>query len=187
MAYCYEEVTPSAGANPKTNGWYEYSAVNVMYFPTTDTTVQNGKTYYAKISGYLVKIGSYTVPFKYIKADTYQCVWSVVDFDSYRDANGELHRDAVSDRRIMKVEWETPDMDDNALQDLLSHIKSQFTDAVSKTCTVEAYMPEEGTYKTDTCYMTSDVNFSIRYARTGELRYNPVRFAFIGYGTSNAT
>lgn len=152
-------------------------------------------------NGYLIKLGTgldvYTIPLKYIKADTYSCVWSVVEFDSYRDANGELHRDAVSDRRIMKVEFETPDMSEAELQELLAGVRGAFSSAVTKTCRVEAYMPETGQYKVDKCYLTSDVNISIRYAEenrvvdgntiVGKIRYNPIRFAFIGYGTSSAT
>jgi len=192
MAYVsYTAVTPSVGDNPKSNGWYEYDSVNALYFRTSDTTVQNGKTYYNRSNGYLVKLGSggsaYTIPLKYIKADTYKCVWSVTDVDSYRDANGELHRDGVLDRRIMKVEFETPDLDDVDLQKLLSGIKGAYISAVAKSCNVTAYMPEEGAYKTDKCYLTSDVNIQIRYADNGKLRYDPIRFAFIGYGTSSAT
>lgn len=134
-------------------------------------------------NGYLVKVGTYTIPFKFIKYETFQAVWEVVDFDSYRDADGELHRDAVSERRIMKVEWETPDMSDSEIRTLISNIQSQFISDVAKSCNVTAYMPEEGEYKTDKCYLTSDVNFSIRYADANGIRYNPVRFAFIGYGT----
>ena len=137
-------------------------------------------------AGYLVKVGSYTVPLKYIKYETFQAVWSVVDFDSYRDANGQLHRDAVSDRRTLKVEWETPDMSEAEIRTLLSSIKAQFTNAKAKECTVTAWMPEEGVYKTDKCYLTSDVNFTIRYADANGLRYDPVRFAFIGYNTNLA-
>ena len=137
-------------------------------------------------SGYLVKVGSYTIPFKYIKYETFQADWSVVDFDSYRDGYGELHRDAVSDRRILKVEFETPDISDTDFDTLMSNIRAQFTDATSKSCVVTAWMPEEGAYKSDTCYLTSDVNVTIRYADANGLRYDPVRLAFIGYGTENA-
>jgi len=188
MAYVtYTAITPVGTENPKSLGWYEYNSVTHVYYLTTDTTVQVGTTYYTRNNGYLVKIGTYTVPFKFIKAESYSCVWSVVDFDSYRDANGELHRDAVSDRRTMKVEWETPDMSDTEIAELLTNIKSQFISAVAKSCNVTAFMPEEQAYKSDTCYLTSDVNFSIRYADANGLRYNPVRFAFIGYNTSTAT
>ena len=137
-------------------------------------------------SGYLVKIGTYTVPFKYIKADTYQAVWSVNDLDSYRDANGELHRTALA-RRTLKVEWETPDISNSDFETLMSSIRAQYLSATEKSANVTAYMPEKDAYVTEKCYLTSDVNFTIRYADNTKLRYDPVRFAFIGYTTSSAT
>lgn len=42
----YAEVTPEAGDNPKTEGWYELD--NGQYVATDDTEVASGKTYYAK-------------------------------------------------------------------------------------------------------------------------------------------
>lgn len=46
----YDAVTPETGANPKEEGWYERSgsAGAYVYTLTTDTTVGDGKTYYAK-------------------------------------------------------------------------------------------------------------------------------------------
>jgi hypothetical protein len=46
----YDAVTPETGANPKEEGWYERSgsAGSYVYTLTTDTTVGDGKTYYAK-------------------------------------------------------------------------------------------------------------------------------------------
>ena len=196
MAYNdYKVVTPVGTVNPKREGWYEKNGS--VYSKTNDTTAQVGKTYYTK--GYLVKVGDYTIPFRYIKADTYSCVWSATDFDSYRDANGTLHRDSVAPNRVMKVEWETPDMSDSEFETLMANIRAQYltSDAVdgedlfkgkkAKSCYVTAWMPEEHTFKTDTCYLTSDVNFSIRYADENGIRYNPVRFAFIGYSKPTAT
>lgn len=137
-------------------------------------------------SGYLVKIGSYTVPFAYIQYNTYSAVWSVNDMDSYRDANGELHRTALS-RRTLKVEWEVPPMDNVKMAVLMSAIRGQFTNNKEKKCTVTAYIPELNDYKTETCYLTSDVNFSIRFANADKIEYNPTRLAFIGYVTSSAS
>lgn len=184
MAYNdYKVVTPVGTENPAREGWYEKSGST--YFKTTDTTIQGGKTYYQR--GFLVKVGNYTIPFRYIKYETYQALWSVVDFDSYRDADGELHRDAVSDRRTLKVEWETPDMSDTEFEAFMSSIRAQFTSAKAKSCNVTAWVPEMGAYKSDKCYLTSDVNVTIRYADSKGLRYNPIRLAFIGYNTSSAT
>lgn len=46
----YDAVTPETGDNPAEKGWYERSgsAGAYVYTPTTDTTVTEGKTYYAK-------------------------------------------------------------------------------------------------------------------------------------------
>ena len=46
----YDAVTPETGANPKEEGWYERSgsAGAYVYTLTTDTTVQDGTTYYAQ-------------------------------------------------------------------------------------------------------------------------------------------
>jgi len=46
----YDAVTPETGDNPKEKGWYERSgsAGAYVYTLTTDTTVTEGKTYYAK-------------------------------------------------------------------------------------------------------------------------------------------
>jgi hypothetical protein len=46
----YDAVTPETGDNPAEKGWYERSgsAGAYVYTLTTDTTVGEGKTYYAK-------------------------------------------------------------------------------------------------------------------------------------------
>lgn len=46
----YDAVTPETGDNPKEKGWYERSgsAGAYVYTLTTDTTVGEGKTYYAR-------------------------------------------------------------------------------------------------------------------------------------------
>jgi hypothetical protein len=46
----YDAVTPETGDNPAEEGWYERSgsAGAYVYTLTTDTTVTEGKTYYAK-------------------------------------------------------------------------------------------------------------------------------------------
>lgn len=46
----YDAVTPVTGDNPAEKGWYERSgsAGSYVYTLTTDTTVAEGKTYYAK-------------------------------------------------------------------------------------------------------------------------------------------
>lgn len=189
MAYNdYKDVTPLGTENPAQEGWYEKSGST--YFKTTDTTIHSGKTYYQK--GFLVKVGNYTIPFRYIKADTFQGLWSTTDVDSYRDAYSTAHRDSVQPRHPMKVEFETPDMSDTEIRTLLANIQSQYLPASTlwngkqaKTCLVTAWIGELGVYKEDYCY-APDIPMSIRYADENEIRYNPVRIAFIGYASDKA-
>ncbi len=138
-------------------------------------------------SGYLVKLGSdYVVPSKYIAYNSYKVEWSVNDLDSYRDANGELHRNALQ-RRTLKIEWEIPAMYDSDIKTFMSAIRTRFTNNNEKKLNITAYIPELDAYKTEACYLTSDVNFSIRYADEDKILYDPTRIAFIGYTTSSAT
>ena len=59
--------------------------------------------------GYLLKIGDWEFPLKYIRAETYVALRSGQDLDSYRDADGNLHRTAL-DNFLYKIEFETPPM-----------------------------------------------------------------------------
>ena len=56
-------------------------------------------------NGYLVRVGEYTIPLGMIKANSYKITKNSQDLDSYRDANGVLHRNAL-DRKPDKIEFE---------------------------------------------------------------------------------
>ncbi|RHC12347.1 DUF6711 family protein [Roseburia intestinalis] len=132
-------------------------------------------------SGFLIKVGSYTIPFRYIEAKKYKCSIKGQDLDSYRDANGVLHREALSNVAI-KVEWETPnDIDEAALRPLMDSIRSQYSNATEKKALVTAWMPEIGNYVTMDCYLP-DVEYQIDYADENTVKYGAFRLAFIGYG-----
>lgn len=132
-------------------------------------------------NGYLIKVGNYIIPTdKYIKADSYSALYSTSDLDSYRDANGVLHRQAL-EHKLLKIEFETPAMLNNAeMGTLLANIRSNYTNVVEKRCNVTAYVPELDNYVTADCYIP-DINFKIYGNYGGVIHYNPVRFAFIEY------
>ena len=60
-------------------------------------------------SGFLIKIGDYTIPTKYIKAESYSAYVNMQDIDDYTDANGYEHRNSV-ELKAEKIEFETPAM-----------------------------------------------------------------------------
>lgn len=132
-------------------------------------------------SGFLIKVGNYTVPFRYIEASKYKTGIKGQDLDSYRDANGILHREALSNVSI-KTEWETPtDLVESDVRDLMDNIRAQYTNRVEKKALVTAYMPEIGDYVTMDCY-APDIEYTLDYADGHTIKYTSFRLAFIGYG-----
>lgn len=132
-------------------------------------------------NGYLLKVGNYVIdPKKYIAAESYQVTRNVQDLDSYRDANGVLHRNALAHAPI-KVEFTTPAMMTNReVAEFMGNIRSQTTNEIERKYTVEVYVPELDDYVTDDMYMP-DPQFTIYGSYDNHLTYKATRIAFIGY------
>ena len=134
-----------------------------------------------KIKGKNAQQSDYTIPFKYIRAETYTALRSGQDLDSFRDNNGDLNRTAL-DNFLYKVEFETPALlTDSNFEVLMSNIRDRYIDTVQKKVNIELFVPELNTYRSQTCYVP-DITFPIYLADANIIKYNQVRFAFIGYG-----
>lgn len=130
-------------------------------------------------SGFLLKIGNYTFPQKYIKAESYSAYVNMQDLDPWTDANGFLHREAV-ELKALKVEFETPAMLTNVeLTEIMNNIKANYTIEKARQCQITAYIPECDSYVTQTGYM-SDFTPTIYGTWDGVIHYNSIRLAFIG-------
>ena len=131
-------------------------------------------------AGYLIKVGNYTIPLSMIRADSYSAFMSITDLDSFVDANGVLHRNAL-EHTANKIEFETKAMLSNTeFASLMSNIRSQFTKPGERKASVTCYIPELDAYQTQDMYMP-DIKPSMYLASATEIKYNPVRLAFIGY------
>ena len=135
-------------------------------------------------SGYLVKVGTgssaYTIPLSFIKAESYKVTRLVQDLDSYRDADGVLHRNALSHVPI-KCEFEcVPMLTNTEITAVVNAIRSRFSNAPERKATVSVYVPESDSYVEQAMYMP-DIEYNMYYADTSIIQYNSVRFAFIGY------
>lgn len=137
-------------------------------------------------SGYLIKVGTggsaYTIPLKYMRYETYQVTYYTQDLDSYRDADGVLHRNALQSR-IGKIEFNTPIINNSDFETLMSNIRSQYSDPNEKRASVTFYVPEINDYVTQPMYIP-DVVTKIRNVNenTNTISYTETRIAFIGYG-----
>lgn len=132
-------------------------------------------------AGYLIKVGSYTIPTdKFIRAESYKATLNVQDLDPFRDANGKLHRGALA-HRVPKLEFETPAMLTNVeMSEFLGNIRKNYTVPAERKFSATVYVPELDDYITQDMYMT-DPEFTIYGNYGGIIRYNPVRIAFTGY------
>lgn len=133
-------------------------------------------------NNHLVKVGDYTIPDKFIKYDSWSCIYETLDYDSYRDANGDLHRNALGNRKL-KVEFNTPYLYKHDFDELMAGIRSQFvTEAQQReqSANVTAYIDELGDYVTQKCYLVN-VNPKIAQNSPVEHIYQPTRICFIAY------
>ena len=130
-------------------------------------------------SGFLLKIGDYTFPHKYIRADSYSAYDNMQDVDPWTDADGYLHRNAV-DLKAVKVEFETPAMLTNTqLAEIMKNISANYIEEKSRTVILTAYIPLTDEYVTQVGYMV-DITPKIYGIFKDVIKYDPIRFAFIG-------
>lgn len=132
-------------------------------------------------AGYLVKAGDYTIPAdKYIKSQSYKVTLNVQDLDSFRDANGVLHRTAL-EHRVSKVEFETPAMLTNVqMTELFNNIANNYSVPAERKFVGTFYVPELDDYVSQDMYM-SDPAFNIYGIFDNVVKYSSVRIAFITY------
>ena len=128
---------------------------------------------------YLIQVGSYQIPNKFIKYDSWSSTYETQDYDSYRDENGLLHRNALADRE-MKVEFNTPYIYKSDFDTLMAGIRGQFITAKEQDANVTAYIDEIADYVTQRCYLVN-VNPKVAQNSPNGIIYQPTRICFIAY------
>ena len=80
--------------------------------------------------GYLIKVGDWKIPLKWMSANTYKPFNSGQDLDSTRDTDGMLHRTALKNT-IIKTEFEIPPMKtDEDYAEFFGKLEQQYIDKV---------------------------------------------------------
>lgn len=131
--------------------------------------------------GYLIKVGNYIIPHSIIQAESYKVTYNSQDVDSYRDANGVLHRDALPNY-VPKVEFNVkPMLKNNQLADFLLRIRQQYTLPVERKVMAEVYIPELDDYVFSNMYL-ADFTPEMYFADSNYIQYKSFRMALIGYG-----
>ena len=131
-------------------------------------------------SGWLIKIGNNTDIHKYITEKTYKVTKHIQDLDPYRDANGLLHRNALS-HLSYTVTFDIRPVNSNQMEEIMSIIRSNFTnEAERRIDSFTFYLPETNAYITAPVYMP-DIDYKINSATDTMVRYDATTFEFIGY------
>lgn len=130
-------------------------------------------------NGYLIKVGDYKIPHKYIKAKSYSAYVNMQDVDPWTDADGFVHRTAV-ELKALKVEFDTvPMLTNTTFEELMSNIRANYLSEKERTLNVTAYIPETNKYVTQKAYL-ADFTPTIYGTYGGEIKYESIRLAFIG-------
>jgi len=131
-------------------------------------------------SGYLIKIGSNDSFFnKFIVAQSYKVAKKIQDLDSYRDANGLLHRNAL-DHLSYTIEFEVKPLNNTRMQEFLSAIRSNFVEPKERKVSMSFYLPETDTYESSYFYMP-DPELTIDHIENNVISYTKTTIKFIGY------
>jgi hypothetical protein len=124
--------------------------------------------------GHLFELEGVVFPMKFIAIETYESTPNQkIDIDSYTDANGKLHRNVLPHTRS-KFEFTTPTMS------LTEKIEMQgfFPDRL--TVSARYWNDETNTYTNGTFYVP-DITFKPYATYAGDIKYKPIRIAFIEY------
>ena len=129
--------------------------------------------------GYLIKVGSYILPNKYIQEKTYSAKVNTIDEDSYNDNNGILHRNVI--QKIPIVKANTVSLSQAEVDAIMSSFRSNYSVANERKASVSVWIPELGKYVTQDMYL-SDIDFVIDVIKDGVPMYEPFELRFNGYG-----
>ena len=126
---------------------------------------------------YYIKVGDYPIPLEYMAYKTYVAAPDQTqDLDSYRDANGLLHRN-VLDHRATKLTFNTPMLTNRQFRDLIGNIRANMTDIVAKNVTLTYYDEWTDSYKTGDFYMPGTMEFT----HFNKRMYEPITITFIEF------
>lgn len=130
-------------------------------------------------SGFLLKIGDWVFPESLMAANSYSPYVNMQDVDPWTDENGELHRNPI-DLKALKVEFETKNMlTSTQFAEIMQNIRANYVSEKGRSCFITAYIPEYDDYVTQYGYL-ADFQPQIYTTGGGIVKYNSIRFAFIG-------
>lgn len=134
-------------------------------------------------SGYLMKIGDYTITGrKYVQFSTFSVTRKVQDLSPYRDANGVLHRNAISNVPL-EVSFDLMGgLNNTQMRTFLGGIQNNYINALERKVLATVYVPEIDDYVTQNMYMVEpELKIQRIDSKTNTVYYEALSIKFIGY------
>lgn len=132
-------------------------------------------------NGVLFKFGEFNFPNRHIKFDTYSIAPNQrQDIDSYTDANGVTHRNALEHTKT-QVQFTTWEMKESDMDYIMSNIVQNYMNPNERNALCTYFDPETRTYKTGVFYLDPSLQFRICSITNGILNYGETQFTFIEY------
>lgn len=125
---------------------------------------------------YYIKVGDYPIPLEMMAYKTYTLSRNVQDLDSYRDADGYLHRNVLP-HLAYKLEFETPILTAKQFRTLIDNIRANLLDTTENDVNLRYYDMWSDSYKTGHFYLPGTLEF----VPFNKNIYQPTRIAFIEY------
>lgn len=130
--------------------------------------------------GYLIKIGNQTTFFEhYIVCQTYQVTKKMLDYGSFRDADGILKRNCL-DHVSYIIQFDIKPCDNIKLAEFMGAIKSNFTVAKERKVPITFYNAEDDNYISQDFYVP-DPDFKIDHIEGNTVFFRQTTIKFIGY------
>lgn len=132
--------------------------------------------------GYLIQIGGQSEFFeRYIVCQTYQVTKKMLDYGSFRDADGVLKRNCL-DHVSYIIQFDIKPCDNEKLAEFMGAIKSNFSIARERKVSITFYNAEDDNYITQDFYVP-DPDFKIDHIDKDNIKiyFRQTTIKFIGY------
>ncbi|MCD7724269.1 MAG: hypothetical protein LUI12_01730 [Clostridiales bacterium] len=131
-------------------------------------------------NGTLFSFGGYNFA-GMIKAGSYEITPSArQDLDSYRDANGELHRTAL-EHTATSITFTIRFRTESEHETMMNAIRSNYINEYERDANCTYYDTETCSYKTGHFYLDANCSFSIYGTYEGTIKYQESEMNFVEY------
>jgi hypothetical protein len=128
--------------------------------------------------GYLIRVGSFTLPLEKMEYESYNGKVNSLDEDPYNDTEGNLHRNVIA--QIPTVSCTIQEMEQPEFDAIMNAMRANYVVPEERKALVSAWVPEYGDYVEQYMYL-QDPDIKIKCIDEYPI-YKPVEFKFYSYG-----